>query len=291
MEWERGPKRGAFDETSWACALVLKSPTEKRKFLCGARKGGGAGGGGVGPGGVGCSWSGAGRGGAGKGGGSGGRGVGWSGRVVKRGGFWWVNCPKTETRKFLGGVPGQGGAGRDGSGGGAGVGLGGLGGVGGGSQARNCPKWLGSWTGWSRKGGGSGGGGGSGAGEVGWTGRGVPSAEQGRRLRGHSRWNGSPHQKNGSFWLGFLDRVEQEGTGAGGGGEWGWGGLGGVGGGSQARTFWWDLVGMRVLNCPKQKNGSFWLGFLDSVEQENVGSELPKTEKRKFLVGFLDRVE
>ena len=52
-----------------------------------------------------------------------------------------------------------------------------------------------------------------------------------------------------------------------GGGEWGWGGLGGVGGGSQARTFWWDLVGMRV------------------------GSELPKTEKRKFLVGFLDRVE
>ena len=45
------------------------------------------------------------------------------------------------------------------------------------------------------------------------------------------------------------------------------GGLGGVGGGSQARTFWWDLVGMRV------------------------GSELPKTEKRQFLVGFLDRVE
>ena len=43
--------------------------------------------------------------------------------------------------------------------------------------------------------------------------------------------------------------------------------MGGVGGGSQARTFWWDLVGMRV------------------------GSELPKTEKRKFLVGFLDRVE
>ena len=43
--------------------------------------------------------------------------------------------------------------------------------------------------------------------------------------------------------------------------------MGGVGGGSQARTFWWDLVGMRV------------------------GSELPKTEKRKFLVGFLDSVE
>ena len=76
-----------------------------------------------------------------------------------------------------------------------------------------------------------------------------------------------PKQKRGSFWLGFLDRVEQEGTGAGGGREWGWGGLGGVGGGSQARTFWWDLVGMRV------------------------GSELPKTEKRQFLVGFLDRVE
>ena len=67
-------------------------------------------------------------------------------------------------------------------------------------------------------------------------------------------------------WLVFLDRVEQEGTGAGGGNGAG-GGLGGVGGGSQARTFWWDLVGMRV------------------------GSELPKTEKRKFLVGFLDRVE
>ena len=65
----------------------------------------------------------------------------------------------------------------------------------------------------------------------------------------------------------FLDRVEQEGTGAGGGGSGAGGGLGGVGGGSQARTFWWDLVGMRV------------------------GSELPKTEKRKFLVGFLDRVE
>ena len=77
-----------------------------------------------------------------------------------------------------------------------------------------------------------------------------------------------PKQKRGSFWLGFLDRVEQEGTGAGGGAGVGLGGgLGGVGGGSQARTFWWDLVGMRV------------------------GSELPKTEKRQFLVGFLDRVE
>ena len=71
MDWEGGPKRGAFDETSWACALVLNCPTEKRKFLvgvpgqCGARKGG-AGGGGreVGAG-----------------------GLGWSGRVVKRGGF------------------------------------------------------------------------------------------------------------------------------------------------------------------------------------------------------------
>ena len=93
MDWEGGPKRGAFDETSWACALVLKSPTEKRKFLvgvpgqCGARKGGSRGGGEWGRGGVGCSWSGAGRGGAGKGGGSGGGGVGWSGRVVKGGGF------------------------------------------------------------------------------------------------------------------------------------------------------------------------------------------------------------
>ena len=42
-------------------------------------------------------------------------------------------------------------------------------------------------------------------------------------------------------------------------------GVGGGGGGEGA--FWWDLVGMRV------------------------GSELPKTEKRQFLVGFLDRVE
>ena len=85
---------------------------------------------------------------------------------------------------------------------------------------------------------------------------------QGRRFW----WVNCPKQKRGSFWLVFLDRVEQEGTGAGGGsGAGGW--LGGVGGGSQARTFWWDLVGMRV------------------------GSELPKTEKRKFLVGFLDRVE
>ena len=77
MDWEGGPKRGAF--ASWACAFVLNCPTEKRKFLVGVE--------GVGPGGVGCSWSGAGRGGAGKGGGSGGGGVGWSGRVVKRGGF------------------------------------------------------------------------------------------------------------------------------------------------------------------------------------------------------------
>ena len=124
-------------------------------------------GGGSGAGGVGCSWSGAGRGGAGKGAGVGAGGLGgvggWSRAEVLVG-----ELPKTETRKFLVGVPGQGRAGRDGSGGGAGVGL---------------------------------------------------------------------------------------------------GGLGGVGGGSQARTFWWDLVGMRV------------------------GSELPKTEKRQFLVGFLDRVE
>ena len=166
MDWEGGPKRGAFDETSWACALVLNWPTEKRKFLvgvpgqCGARKGGQRGGG-SGAGGVGCSWSGAGRGGAGKGAGVGAGGLGgvggWSRAEVLVG-----ELPKTETRKFL---------------------------------------------------------------------------------------------------------VEQEGTGAGGGGVGLGGGLGGVGGGSQARTFWWDLVGMRV------------------------GSELPKTEKRKFLVGFLDRVE
>ena len=82
-------------------------------------------------------------------------------------------------------------------GGGSGAG-GGLGGVGGGSQARTFwwdlvgmrvgSFWLGSWTVWSRKGGGSGGGGGSGAGEVGWSGRGVPSAELLMRLRGHARW-------------------------------------------------------------------------------------------------------
>ena len=117
-----------------------------------------------------------------------------------------MNCPKQKRGSFLVGVPGQGGAGRDGSGGGGGSGAGGgLGGVGrgvpstdllvglGGNARRflNCPKqkngsfWLGSWTGWSRKGGGAGGGG-SGAGEVGWTGRGVPSAEL--LLRGHSRW-------------------------------------------------------------------------------------------------------
>ena len=138
MDWEGGPKRGAFDETSWACALVLKSPTEKRKFLvgvpgqCGARKGGS--GGGVGPGGLGAPGveQEGGEPGRGAGVGAGGLGGvgGWSRAEVLVG-----ELPKTETRKFLVGVPGQGGAGRDGSGGG-GVGLGGLGGVGGGSQAR-----------------------------------------------------------------------------------------------------------------------------------------------------------
>ena len=90
---------------------------------------------------------------------------GWSSAEVLVG-----ELPKTETRKFLVGVPGQGRAGRDGSGGGgAGVGLGG-----------------------------------------GWV-----------------EWEGGP--KHGPF------------------------------GGT-----WWECAS--VLNCPK-------------------------TEKRKFLVGFLDRVE
>ena len=84
---------------------------------------------------------------------------------------------------------------------------------------------LGSWTVWSRMGGGSGGG----------------------REWGRGGW------------------VEWEGGqgGAGRGGEWGGGsGPGGVGwSGSQARSFWWDLVGMRV------------------------GFEPPKTEKQKFVVG------
>ena len=118
VDWEGGPTRGAFDETSWACAFVLNCPTEKRKFLvgvpgqCGARKGGSGGGGGEwGRGGWVLSRAGVGAGGLG--------GVGgWSSAEVLVG-------PKTETRKFLVGVPGQGGAGRDGSGGGAGVGLGG----------------------------------------------------------------------------------------------------------------------------------------------------------------------
>ena len=66
--------------------------------------------------------------------------------------------------------------------------------------------------------------------------------------------------------FGWGSWTGRDGSGGGGGSGAG-GGLGGVGGGSQARTFWWDLVGMRV------------------------GSKLPKTEKRKFLVGFLDSVE
>ena len=45
---------------------------------------------------------------------------GWSSAEVLVG-----ELPKTETRKFLVGVPGQGGAGRDGSGGGGGSGAGG----------------------------------------------------------------------------------------------------------------------------------------------------------------------
>ena len=75
-----------------------------------------------------------------------------------------------------------------------------------------------------------------------------------------------PNRKTEVFgwgsWTGWSRKGRERGGGSGAGG-----GLGGVGGGSQARTFWWDLVGMRV------------------------GSELPKTEKRKFLVGFLDSVE
>ena len=54
-------------------------------------------------------------------------------------------------------------------------------------------------------------------------------------------------------------KVEPEGEGSGGGREWGRGGVGWSG--SQARSFWWDLVGMRV------------------------GFEPPKTEKQKFVVG------
>ena len=176
---EGGPKRGAFDETSWAFALVLKSPTEKRKFLVGVQGGAGrdgsGGGGGVGLGG---GW------------------VEWEGGP-KHGPFWWdlvgmrvgSELPKTEKRKFLVGFPGQCGVGREGSGGGAGSGAGG-----------------------------------------GWV-----------------EWEGG--------------KVEPEGEGSGGGGG-GSGAGGGVGwSGSQARSFWWDLVGMRV------------------------GFEPPKTEKQKFVVG------
>ena len=65
-----------------------------------------------------------------------------------------------------------------------------------------------------------------------------------------------PKQKRGSFWLGFLDRVEQEGTGAGGGRGVGLGGVRWSGRGVPST----DLLVMRV------------------------GSELPKTEKRQFLV-------
>ena len=192
--------------------------------------------------------------------------------------------------------------------------------------------------------GGERGGGGSGAGEVGWTGRGVPSAELLMRLRGHARWFwptekrkflvGVPGQcgarKGGSgggggvepggvgcswsgagrggagpktekrkFLVGFLDSVESEGKGAGGGREWGrggwveWeggkvepegggerggggsgaggGGLGGVGPkrGAFGGTWWACAL---VLNRPKQKNRSLWLGFLDRVEQERRGA-------------------
>ena len=117
--------RGAFDETSWAFALVLKSPTEKRKFLVGV-PGQERGGGGVGLGG---GW------------------VEWEGgpKHGPFGGTWW--------------------------------------------ECASGSFWLGSWDSVeSEGGGGAGGGGGSGAGEVGWSGRGVPSAELLMRLRGHARW-------------------------------------------------------------------------------------------------------
>ena len=88
MDWEGGPKRGAFDETVWACALVLNANRKTEVFgwgswtvwskkrgewgrgcwvlLDGVEQEGGE---------------------PGRGAGGGGGGVGWSGRVVKRGGF------------------------------------------------------------------------------------------------------------------------------------------------------------------------------------------------------------
>ena len=150
MDWEGGPKRGAFDETSWACALVLKSPTEKRKFLvgvpgqCGARKGGSRGGGEWGRGGLGAPGveQEGGEPGRGAGVGAGGLGGvgGWSKAEV-------LVLPKTETRKFL--------------------------------------VWC-SWTGWSRKGR-ERGGGEWGWGGVGWSGRGVPSTDLLVGLGGNAR--------------------------------------------------------------------------------------------------------
>ena len=112
-----------------------------------------------------------------------------------------------------------------------------------GSELANRKKEVfgwGSWTVWSKKRG-ERGGGGSGAGRgwvlLEWSRKGG-SREGGREWGrgGWVEWEGGqarrfwwvncPKQKRGSFWLGFLDRVEQEGTGAGGGREWGWGGVG-----------------------------------------------------------------
>ena len=86
-------------------------------------------------------------------------------------------------------------------------------------------------------------------------------------------WVNCPKQKRGSFWLVFLDRVEQEGTGAGGGGvglgrgwvEW----EGGPKHGPFAGT-WWECAS--ILNCPKQKNGSFWLGSWTGWSRKGGGS-------------------
>ena len=176
---------------------------------------------------------------------------------------WWECASVSELPEVFGWVPGQGGVGRGRERGGAGVGPGRLGGLGGGFPSAELLMRL-SWAcalvlksptekrkflvgvpgqcGSKKRGGGSGAG-------RGWV------------LLGVEQEGGEPgpKQKRGSFWLVFLDRVEQEGTGAG-GGEWGWGGVGWSGRGVPSTDlFWWDLVGMRV------------------------GSELPKTEKRKFF--------
>ena len=85
-----------------------------------------------------------------------------------------------------------------------------------------------------------------------------------------------PNRKTEVFWLGFLDSVEQEKGGSRGGGGVGPGGLGGSGreGGREwGRGGWveWE-GGQGRVNRPKQKRGSFWLVFLDRVEQEGTGA-------------------